>query len=41
MVKTATIGPPHRQTKRDYDYFKELNEVLARKNMTGGLASSE
>jgi len=29
MVRVAKIGSPHRPTRRNYDYFEELNEALA------------
>ena len=29
MVRVATTGRPHRATKRNYDYFDELNASLA------------
>jgi hypothetical protein len=29
MVRVAPVGQPHRTTKRDYDYFEELNAKLA------------
>jgi len=29
MVRVADVGRPHRSTKRDYDYFAELNAALA------------
>ena len=29
MVRVAPLGRPHRATKRDYDYFEELNAKLA------------
>ena len=29
MVRVAPVGQPHRATKRNYDYFKELNARLA------------
>jgi hypothetical protein len=32
MVRVAAVEQPHRTTKRDYDYFKELNAALAERN---------
>ncbi len=29
MVRVATIEPPHRMTKRNYNYFKDLDDALA------------
>lgn len=29
MVRVAPVGRPHRQTKRNYDYFADLNAALA------------
>ena len=29
MVRVAPVGQPHRTTKRNYDYFEELNAKLA------------
>ena len=29
MVRVAPVGKPHRSTKRNYDYFEELNASLA------------
>jgi hypothetical protein len=29
MVRVAQVAPPHRATKRNYDYFEELNARLA------------
>ena len=31
MVRVAAVSKPHRATKRDYDYFAELNAALAAK----------
>ncbi len=32
MVRVAQVGQPHRTTKRNYDYFEELNARLARQS---------
>jgi hypothetical protein len=29
MVRVARVSKPHRVTKRDYNYFEELNATLA------------
>ena len=29
MVRVSTVRQPHRATKRNYDYFEELNAKLA------------
>ena len=29
MVRVAEVGKPHRPTRRNYDYFEELNAKLA------------
>jgi hypothetical protein len=29
MLPVATVGRPHRSTKRNYDYFEDLNRALA------------
>jgi hypothetical protein len=31
MVRVAQVEEPHRKTKRNYDYFQDLNEALAAK----------
>ena len=37
MVRVATLKRPHRPTKRNYDYFEELNAALAeRQNRSHG-----
>jgi hypothetical protein len=34
-VRVATVGRPHRATKRNYDYFEELNATIAARTKTG------
>jgi hypothetical protein len=29
MMRVASVDRPHRATKRNYDYFEELNAALA------------
>jgi hypothetical protein len=31
MVRVAKVGRPHRATRRNYDYFEDLNAALAAK----------
>jgi hypothetical protein len=35
MVRVAPVGQPHRATKRNYDYFEELNARLAARSASG------
>lgn len=32
-LKVVNLGPPHRPTKRKYDYFEELNAALTAKRV--------
>jgi flagellar basal body rod protein FlgC len=32
-LRVANVGRPHRPTKRNYDYFEELNAALAAKKL--------
>ena len=43
MVRVAPVGQPHRATKRDYDYFEELNAKLAARccRLTGRAVATE
>jgi len=35
MVRVAKVGKPHRPTRRNYDYFEELNAMLAAQRAAG------
>lgn len=37
MVRVADVGRPHRSTKRSYDYFSELNTLLAERANRNGV----
>jgi len=39
MVRVSPVDRPHRSTKRDYDYFEELNAQLAATKENGHLLS--
>jgi hypothetical protein len=41
MVRVAAVPKPHRATKRDYDYFTELNAALAAKARETSPSSDE
>jgi|GEM_PF-7040050 len=41
MVRVAQVGRPHRQTRRNYDYFVELNAKLAAQRAEDAAAETD